>query len=151
MQKSRPGGKTTDIFIGHYTTIHIRVRNLQILTTCYNSVMKLSRKKQQQQFSPPQTSNHGVNTNSALRINGWHSQVYWLTSQWLKVSWGNAWPLVWRRISLAKSKLSMTGSTAVTLNMVDPSCKSPCKIRPFRFPRTAYIFPGRKKNMEKVY
>jgi hypothetical protein len=64
------------------------------------------------------------------------------TSQWLKMSCGLANPDVCLRISAAKAKLSMTGSTAVTLKVAQPSCWSPCKTRPWRRPNTAYILPA---------
>ena len=67
--------------------------------------------------------------------------VYTHTSQWLNANCGFAFPLVCFRISFAKSKLSTTGNTAVTVNIWDPSWRSAWRIRPWRRPITAYIFP----------
>ncbi|KAH9493299.1 hypothetical protein DERF_014058 [Dermatophagoides farinae] len=74
--------------------------------------------------------------------NGSKTKTPTLTSQWLNDNCGIALPLVCLRISLTKLKLSITGSTAFTVNICDPSCTSACNIRPFLRPITAYILPA---------
>ena len=68
----------------------------------------------------------------------WRDDDIWVgrTSQWLNVSWWLASPDACFRISLARSKDSTTGKTAVTLNEAEPSSRSPSRMRPWRLAKT---------------
>lgn len=71
-----------------------------------------------------------------------------LTSQWLNISCGYARPDVCFRISCAKLYDSITGKTALTMNVPLPSIKSADRILPWRRPKTAYILPMWENNMQ---